>query len=165
MPQPIVSDICSVDGCDRPRAEKSNGTRRAMCPGHTSRRRHRSRLSDDVPIKDYAHTAGGGHLSSYGYWLIAGAGHPLAFANGDVLEHRALMYDHVGPGEHSCRWCSRTVDWGIKFPADGALVVDHLDGDRLNNDLTNLVISCQPCNSSRAGAGNPIDWMPDEQTT
>lgn len=28
----------------------------------------------------------------------------------------------------------------------GALVVDHLDGDKANNDIANLVPSCNTCN-------------------
>lgn len=156
---PVVGDTCSVEGCDRPREKKSNGTRRSMCPGHVSRKRHTGDLRPDVPIKETIRGRGR-HVSSYGYWLIPGTGHPLAFANGDVLEHRAVMYDHVGPGKHQCHWCDTTVSWDVNFPATGALVVDHLNADRLNNDLSNLVVSCQPCNAARMLAGNPTDWTP-----
>jgi hypothetical protein len=33
---------------------------------------------------------------------------------------------------------------------EGALVVDHLDGDRYNNALNNLVPACSSCNTARA---------------
>lgn len=157
MPKSIQGDLCAVPDCGRQRAIKSNGTRRAMCPGHVSRKRQGT-LARSAPIKDYVHVDGGGYLSSYGYWLRSDPTHPLAFANGDVLVHRAVLYADVGPGKHPCHWCGSTVDWGIAFPAEGALVVDHLDADRLNNALPNLVPACQPCNARRAKAGNPLDW-------
>lgn len=153
----IVADDCAVEGCDRPRASKTNGTRRALCGGHQNRKDRFGDVMADKPLRKVTLNAGG-HLSSHGYWLKAMPGHPLAFANGNVLEHRAIVYDLHGAGEHPCHWCSRIVDWSIEFPAPGALVVDHLDGNRINNDPSNLVISCQPCNTARAKAGNSIDW-------
>ena len=157
MPKRIQSDVCSVAECDRPRATKTNGTRRSMCFAHYKRVDKYGDVLADTPVKE-RRPPGEGHLSTYGYWIVTRAGHPLAFAHGGVLEHRAVLYDAIGPGAHSCHWCRCTVDWGVSFP--GALVVDHLDADRLNNDLANLVASCQPCNSSRAACGNPIDWSP-----
>lgn len=43
-----------------------------------------------------------------------------------------------------------SVTWEILHPRKGALTVDHLDGDRTNNALSNLVPSCHPCNAARA---------------
>lgn len=46
--------------------------------------------------------------------------------------------------------CQMLVCWDLTFPQDPtALVVDHLDHDGLNNDATNLVPSCGPCNLAR----------------
>lgn len=81
--------------------------------------------------------------------------HPLADKNGYAPEHRVLVYDHIGEGQHRCHWCKKLVTW-IYGAGRGAgtsrsmLVVDHVDGNHLNNDLSNLVPSCQLCNSSRA---------------
>ena len=72
-------------------------------------------------------------------------GHPLARSGGLLGEHRKVLYDKIGPGEHPCYWCGRTLSWG---GLDG-IVVDHIDEDRLNNDPNNLVPSCNPCNIGR----------------
>jgi hypothetical protein len=40
------------------------------------------------------------------------------------------------------------LEWDGKF-LDDRLCVDHLDGDRSNNDEANLVPACQPCNPQR----------------
>ena len=83
--------------------------------------------------------------------------HPVANKNGLVCEHRAVLYDKIGPGSHPCHWCGKSVTWlvgnGVK---SGSLVVDHLDDNDLNNDPTNLVPSCHGCNVIR---GLPPDRM------
>jgi len=62
--------------------------------------------------------------------------HPLAAANGTVLEHRKVLYDEIGAGPHPCHWgCCKQLAWPEIF-------VDHLDDDGLNNDPPNLVVSC-----------------------
>ncbi len=73
--------------------------------------------------------------------------HPLA--GHKVLQHRARLFDAIGIGPHACHWCGVQVSWEIKYPAAGALVVDHLDCNKANNQVSNLVVSCQPCNASR----------------
>lgn len=78
--------------------------------------------------------------------------HPLATADGKVLQHRMALYDAIGPGEHTCHWCGTPVIWQRReksAPFRGILVVDHLDADGLNNSLDNLVPSCQRCNRLR----------------
>jgi hypothetical protein len=79
------------------------------------------------------------------------ADHPLAAAGGNVLEHRAVLYAVIGPGTHPCHWCGIPVTWLVREKAiRGALVVDHLDNNPRNNDISNLVPTCQPCNSARS---------------
>lgn len=157
MPQRIASDTCSETGCDRPRARKTNGTRRSRCEGHEQRARRGTLLTDSSPIRAFR-APGSGGLSSYGYWLRFEPTHPLAFANGHVLVHRAVLYDAIGPGQHECHWCRTPVEWRKDGLAPGALVADHVDGDRQNNEPANLVPSCQPCNSARSNYGNPTEW-------
>ena len=75
--------------------------------------------------------------------------HPLAMKDGRVYTHRAMLYDRIGHGPHQCHWCKRQVDWSIAHPRPGALLADHLDGDRWNNASSNLVPSCGSCNAGK----------------
>ncbi len=82
------------------------------------------------------------------YRMLYRPGHPLAVTSPYIPEHRALLWDHIGPGAHPCYRCGSTVTWmpGEKTSA-GALVVDHLDGNTQNNALSNLAPACQGCNN------------------
>lgn len=96
---------------------------------------------------------GTGTITSQGYLTIGGMkGHPLAECDGMVLAHRLVLWSAIGPGVHRCHWCPHLVVWGV------SLVVDHLDGQKLDNRRANLVPSCRGCNVSRWHHGNPIDW-------
>jgi hypothetical protein len=81
--------------------------------------------------------------------MVRLAGHPLADKQGRVYEHRAVLYDAIGPGPHSCHWCGTEVDW-LPRGTDGCLQSDHVNGDRFDNQPSNLVPSCGPCNATRA---------------
>jgi hypothetical protein len=77
-------------------------------------------------------------------------GHPLAGKTGRILAHRAILYDRIGAGSHPCHWCGRSVSWQVQIGwGVDDLVSDHLDHDPQNNDPTNLVPSCGPCNVLR----------------
>jgi hypothetical protein len=78
-------------------------------------------------------------------------GHPLAYKGGQILEHRMFLYDSIGGGTHPCHWCQIPVTWQVRqYNRTGNLVVDHVDGNKYNNALSNLVPSCGPCNTRRA---------------
>lgn len=87
-------------------------------------------------------------LGTNGYVKILDHAHPLA-ARGYVYEHRAVLFAAIGPGPHRCHWCGVEVDWIKGFCRAGALVPDHLDGNKQNNDRANLVPACNPCNAAR----------------
>jgi hypothetical protein len=74
-----------------------------------------------------------------------------------VYEHRVVLWEKIGPGTHPCHHCGIHVTW---LPGEGArsgaLVVDHLDHDRRNNDPSNLVPSCNPCNQGRQPRKNRV---------
>lgn len=71
--------------------------------------------------------------------------HPLARSGGLLGEHRKVLYDAIGAGPHPCHWCGKSLEWG----GLGGIVADHVDNDKLNNDPSNLVPSCNPCNTGR----------------
>lgn len=81
-----------------------------------------------------------------GYRILTGQRHPLA-VEGAVAEHRKVLYDAIGPGPHECHWCKRTLAWGNGIEG---ICVDHLDGDKLNNNPANLAPSCHKCNWDRS---------------
>lgn len=82
-----------------------------------------------------------------------------------IYVHRKILRDKIGDGEHPCFHCGRMVAWDKwhnEHPRD-ALVVDHLDANKLNNDPDNLVPSCNRCNSLR-GAEKFINNMRSAQS-
>lgn len=71
-----------------------------------------------------------------------------------VYQHREVLREHIGEGPHNCHHCNTPISWSTRNNRSpegwkGVLVVDHLDHDRQNNDISNLVASCQSCNMSR----------------
>lgn len=129
---------CAVDGC----------TDRAYVRGWCSKHYQRWKANGD-PLATQRRERGSGSINVQGYKIVTAPGHPLANARG-TLEHRIVLYDTIGPGEHPCHWCSKLVTWDVTTPADPrALVSDHLDFDKLNNDPANLVPACWACNIAR----------------
>lgn len=128
---------CRVDGCDQPRYAKD------LCTTHYTRLRRRGH--EGSPERERGEF-GCGYVNGDGYRVIHAPGHPLAGAQGKALEHRVVLYEQIGPGSHPCHWCGRSLPW--KGGAKG-IQVDHLDGDRLNNDAANLVVACLDCNTKR----------------
>ena len=80
---------------------------------------------------------------SDGYYVSIYADHPLAGKNGVVREHRVVAYDKYGDGPHPCHWCGTVLQW-----VD--ICVDHLNNIKSDNSPSNLVVSCNGCNGSRA---------------
>lgn len=126
---------CKIDGCEKPHSGLG------WCKKHLTRW---TRHGDPLAIYPNA------RYPDRRYRRVKRLGHPLAGKDGGVALHRLVLYEAIGPGEHPCHWCSTLVDWSKRYPADqAALVVDHLDWNRANNQLANLVASCPPCNSTR----------------
>lgn len=135
-----VTSGCPVDGCGRP--SKSKRSAHGWCQKHYER--WRAHGDPGVTLRP-----GAGWVKD-GYRAIKAPDHPMATADGSILEHRLVLFDLLGPGEQECHWCSTTVTWSESWPVSRrALVVDHLDFDGLNNDPANLVPSCHPCNAGR----------------
>ena len=129
--------LCSVEGCERP--HKGRG----LCNMHYQR----FRTHGDAGPSGRLIAPPGDTWFVRGYKSVSRPDHPLATKTGHVYLHRVLMYDAIGPGEHPCWACGRLVSWDLSYPGDElALVVDHVDRDPSNNDVTNLRPSCQRCN-------------------
>lgn len=123
---------CTLADCERP-LEKWHTQ---YCSLHRMRLRQRGDVHWQ-PVKS------AGSINASGYRVLSGfRGHPIAFANGQMLEHRLVLFNQIGIGPHLCAHCATAVRWGVD------LQTDHLDHNRLNNDPANLVPSCAPCNKS-----------------
>lgn len=140
-PWTYAGQSCSIDECG------SVPYIRGLCSKHFQRQK-----ANGDPLMIQRREKGAGSISVQGYKLVTVPGHPLANARG-VFEHRVVLYDKIGPGEHPCHWCGTLVTWGVTTAADpAALLADHVDFDRLNNDPANLVPSCWSCNITRTRA-------------
>jgi len=121
---------CRLEDCQKPRYQRST-----LCSTHLMRlHRYGDFESRDRRGRIYLDSAG--YVVQYGQRV-----------------HRAVLRAAIGGGEHPCHWCGMTVSWDKAYPLhlDG-LVVDHLDGDKGNNDPSNLVPSCNRCNIQRRAA-------------
>jgi hypothetical protein len=131
---------CKIDGCGKPHSSLG------WCTQHYTRW---------VRHGDPLVTHPNARYSDRRYRRIKRPSHPLACRDGTVALHRFVLYEAIGPGAHPCQWCSMLVAWEKSYPQDpDALVVDHLDWNRANNALTNLVPSCSPCNTGRQGCAS-----------
>jgi hypothetical protein len=154
---------CIIEGCEKPRRERS---RTGWCRMHQARY---ERHGDPLAVRPNRTKVS---VHSSGYLMIHDSDHPLARRR-IVYAHRQVLYDSIGPGSHACHWCGRQVAW---FPGvdDEQLTVDHVDANRQNNDLANLVPACGACNSSRGSVTaserrthcrNGHEYTPDNQVS
>lgn len=127
--------FCSIEGCDKP----SRTVAGLLCEMHYGRRRRNGNFNAPV--------WGKWSVTGHGYVMRYDPPHPAASRGGYVYQHRAVLLDAIGPGEHPCHWCGSTIEWGAK--GKRKLVVDHLDGNKQHNARSNLVASCHRCNASR----------------
>lgn len=136
---------CRIVECPGPGTEGDG-----LCPKHWARMKRHGDVTvrlDGGKRRGY----GKGYRDLGGYEIRADAVvHPVAMKGGVVRVNRKVLYDKIGPGAHPCHWCGRPVSWELSYPKDsGALVSDHLDGDKANNDPSNLMPACGSCNLLR----------------
>ena len=133
----MMQPTCTVDGCEKPSRNKLSA---AMCKMHY----HRWYRHGTVEKVSRGMKFGRPRR----YRTVSAKGHPLAGANGRAYEHRVVLFDAIGPGQHRCHWCDVVVAWGPKGAAD-ELQPDHINGDGGDNRPENLVPSCRGCNTAR----------------
>lgn len=129
---------CSVETCVR------NQVVHNLCPAHHCRVKTHGDVLAHIPIID-----GTQPISPRRYRRLTHQGHPLADAENRVAEHRYVLYESIGNGWHACHWCGNKISWEISHPHASALTADHLNHNRSDNRLENLVPACSPCNSTR----------------
>jgi len=154
----VSAPLCSVEECERTCLARRRGDRvsyYSMCAGHRTRWYKHGDPMTGRPLRPQR-ARGEGWITPAGYFRYYLPGHPTADVHDRVFHHRVVLYDALGPGAHPCHWCGNPVAWETPHP--GGLEVDHLDGDKTNNDLTNLVPTCHADNIRRRHAGNPVDW-------
>lgn len=104
------------------------------------------------------------YLNAKGYEIEHNPSHPLATGR-NVAVHRRVLYDALGPSSLACHWCGRSLSWTLPTHHPDRVEVDHLDGNKRNNDVTNLVPVDRECNVRRQNAGQPLNWDPFERVT
>ncbi len=134
-PKPVVWATCSIEDC----SNLSRTVAGAYCEMHYCRqwRTGSYEAREKAPYRKRAH----------GYLSRVDRAHPMSGVNGMLYQHRQVLYDAIGDGLHNCYWCKTEIQWKAKCARK--LVVDHLDGDKANNELSNLKPSCNKCNASR----------------
>lgn len=122
--------FCLADGCNK----KTRTNSSQYCEAHYMRMYRNGSLEKKKKPKPYNHTGG--------YVLVPAAGHPMALGSSHAYEHRVVYYEKYGEGPFLCYWCRDCITWEN-------LHIDHIDDNKKNNSLSNLVASCSFCNQKR----------------
>lgn len=127
--------ICKVDGC----GEISRSRWSMLCNKHYFRGRRTGSTADRERQPPSP--------TNHGYMAQNWKAHPASSKGGMLYEHRKVFYETFGPDGHSCFWCQVPLEWG--GGGTGKLHVDHLNGEKSDNQSSNLVPSCHRCNVNR----------------
>lgn len=131
----ILDFICKVDGCDRLAQYRDQ----AVCQKHYFRMMRYGTY--DLVRKGRVRKE---EITPNGYKRIYKPDHDLADKNGFVFEHRYVLFESIGYGDHKCYLCGKEWNWHGRHDH-----VDHINEDRLDNIITNLRPLCNTCNSRR----------------
>jgi hypothetical protein len=129
-----MARICSIEDCPKPTRSRAAD----LCAMHY----HRQYRHGDVNKTAVGKTT---RTDQSQYRRVTRKGHPLADKYGRLWEHRANLYDKIGPGEHACYRCGVMLQWARGGPLP-QIQTHHLNRDRSDNQPVNIVASCQPCN-------------------
>lgn len=102
-------------------------------------------------------------VNDKGYVELYFPEHPMSNKGGWCLEHRRVLWEHSSPGDQPCYWCGWLLPWKVDNGRDNwkqCINVDHLNEDRQDNRITNLVPSCWWCNANRSWSRiAPLMWQ------
>jgi hypothetical protein len=124
---------CKIDGCTKDVMYKE----RQLCQMHYFRHM-RNGTYDKTRKPEYSIISPNGYVKTYN------PDHPLSDKQGRTYEHRRILYESIGEGPHKCELCGKAWSWRPYKDH-----VDHIDGDKENNDLSNLRPLCNGCNTQR----------------
>lgn len=142
-----MNPTCTVHECDKPTRSRSAD----LCSMHY----HRAYRHGSVQAKPQAIKTGTPRTYRTKYVPM----HPLAGSNGKAYEHRVILFDSIGAGVHSCHWCGTQLEWLLPKGSARNLLVDHVNEDKGDNRITNLVPCCGSCNSARSMARRRRELM------
>jgi hypothetical protein len=132
---------CTVDQC----GNETRSLNSKYCEKHY----YRIRRNGSVDLKPFNIRI----KHSGGYDLVYSPNHPLrqGHVGNYEYEHRVVYYNNHGVGPFACHWCGDAVSWQT-------LHVDHLNDNKKDNRIENLVASCAICNQHR-GVGKMTSSM------
>jgi HNH endonuclease. len=88
----------------------------------------------------------GRYVTKAGYVRVLIPGHPMSTGDGMVYEHRAVIYHEQQGVLPSCFWC------GCQVQSWRHVVIDHLNENKQDNQVSNLAPTCNRCNRARGAA-------------
>lgn len=82
------------------------------------------------------------------YLVYVGFQHPACHKFGITPVHKLVLWDKLAGQDAKCNWCDKDIFWNSDDWND-KLVADHVDTNKVNNEPSNLVPSCNRCNLTR----------------
>ena len=114
---------CKTDDCNGKATRISYG----LCESCYYRLRRNGSTKKNKPKYRY--------LTKAGYIRLLNPKHPLSQLKGYVYEHRLVVYNYYNGEPQECYWCGKAVGWD-------KVVIDHLNENKADNRIKNLIYSC-----------------------
>lgn len=146
---------CPACGSEMPETHRDSRPRKFCSRSCANKTTRLTRVVSEESRKKLGWRRGlgvGFYHDSDGYKILTQQPKHFLSNSGNIAEHRLVLFEKIGEGEHPCHWCGKTLFWwGVP-----KLTTDHLDGDVVNNVPENLVPSCFGCNRAgrRLGKGH-----------